>query len=141
MRSLHLRIRMQMKKSVVLVIFVLMWQSLLKAQQRPSGIKVLVKDKESGFPFMNDSMTVEFNDTGKQQFVSDKDGYAFFSLAPGAYNMAIRHIGYQGLMIKQVIVGEGKTAYVTMELSNVEGEKIRKKKKKGGVKLKMVKTN
>ncbi len=108
------------------------------AQQRQSGIKVLVKDKETGFPFMNDSMTVIFNDSIKQQFVSDKDGYAFFELVQGRYLVQVGHIGYQSQLISGVMVGQAKTAYITIELSNGKGEKIKRKKKKGGVKLKMV---
>lgn len=52
-----------MKKTVTLIIFILTLAVSLKAQQRSSGIKILVKDKETGFPFMNDSMAVIFNDT------------------------------------------------------------------------------
>jgi hypothetical protein len=128
-----------MKKTVTLIIFILTLAASLKAQQRSSGIKILLKDKVTGFPFMNDSMVVIFNDTIKQQFVSDIHGYAFFALVPGRYSVQLGHIGYQSQRVTGIVVGEAKTAYMTIELSNSEGEKIKKKKKKGGVKLKMVK--
>lgn len=130
-----------MKKTVTLIIFILTLAASLNAQQRSSGIKILVKDKETGLSFMNDSMAVIFNDSIKQQFVSDKDGYAFFILDPGRYTVHVGHIGYQSQWISGIIVGEAKTAYLTIELSNGKGEKVRKKhkNKNGGVKLKMVK--
>lgn len=109
----------------------------LPTQQNPSGIKILVKDKETGFPFINDSMIVFINDSLKSEFKSDNNGYAFFNLNQGRYTIQIGHIGYQSQRMTGIIVGEAKTAYVTLELSNGKGEKIKVKKKKGGVKLKM----
>jgi hypothetical protein len=63
----------------------------------------------------------------------------FFALVPGRYSVQVGHIGYQSAWMSGIIVGEAKTAYMTIELSDGEGKKIKKKKKKGGVKLKMVK--
>jgi hypothetical protein len=126
-----------MKKTRNLILLLLTFCNLLLAQQRPSGIKILVKDKETGFTFMNDSMAVIFNDSIKQQFVSDKDGYAFFALLPGRYTVHVGHVGYQSQWITGIVVAEAKTSYLTFMLSN--GEREKSKKKKGGVKLKMVK--
>ena len=130
-----------MKLVIVTSLLFLFLSNSMFSQVRPGGIKILVKDKETGLSFMNDSMAVIFNDSIKQQFVSDKDGYAFFILDPGRYTVHVGHIGYQSQWISGIIVGEAKTAYLTIELSNGKGEKVRKKhkNKKGGVKLKMVK--
>ncbi len=128
----------RMNKLLLLVLCVCSFHVFI-AQQGPSGIKILVKDYATGFPFMNDSMAIIFNDSIKQQFVSDKDGYAFFSLVPGRYTVQVGHIGYQSQWMSGIIVAEAKTAYLTLMLSNGKQAKIKKKKKKGGVKLKMVK--
>lgn len=128
-----------MKQVIIIVTIALFNYQSIIAQQRISGIKILAKDRATGVPFRNDSMMVIFNDTIKQQFLSDKDGCAFFILNPGRYTVHLGHVGYQSQWITGIIVGEAKTAYVTIELSNGEGEKIKNRKKKGGVKLKMVK--
>lgn len=122
-----------------MVFLVLFLSNLLLAQQNPSGIKILLKDRETGFPFINDSMIVFINDSIKSKFKSDNNGYVFFNLKQGRYTIQIGHIGYQSQRMTGIMVGEAKTAYVTLELSNGKGEKIKEKKKKGGVKLKMKK--
>jgi hypothetical protein len=126
-------------KIAVKVVILLFCNSFSIAQQRQSGIKVLVKDKETGYPFTNDSMMVVINDTLVRNYKSDKDGYGFFNLAPGRYSLGIIHVGYQRAQVSGIIVGEAKTAYLTLELYNGEGEKEETKNKKGGVKLKMLK--
>src|SRR6202008_3013514 len=45
-------------------------------------------------------------------------------LAPGKYTVKGVYVGYQAQEVKDVIVGEGKTAYVTVQLSNGEGVKL-----------------
>src|SRR6202008_1654509 len=45
-------------------------------------------------------------------------------LAPGKYTVKGVYVGYQAQEVKDVIVGEGKTAYVTVQLSNGDGVKL-----------------
>jgi hypothetical protein len=126
-------------KIVVTVVMLLFFNGFSIAQQRQSGVKVLVKDKETGYPFTNDSMMVVINDTLVRNYKSGQDGYAFFNLAPGRYSLSVVHVGYQRAQVTGIMVGEAKTAYLTLELSNGKGEKKDTKNKKRGVKLKMLK--
>lgn len=125
-----------MNKKLLLLICLCSFQVFM-AQQRSSGIKVLVKDKETGFPMSNDTIVVSTNDTIMLKIVSDENGYLFLNRNQGRYDVIVGRKGYQTLKIFGIIVGEAKTAYLTMELSNRKVEKIKEKKKKGGVKLKM----
>ena len=45
-------------------------------------------------------------------------------LAPGKYDVKGVYVGYQPYEIKGVVIGEGKTAYVVLPLSNGEGVKL-----------------
>jgi hypothetical protein len=53
------------------------------------------------------------------------DGYAMIKpLSPGKYDVKGVYVGYQAQEIKGIVVGESKTAYVTIELSNGEGVRL-----------------
>lgn len=127
-----------MKKTITSIILLLMFSNSLLAQQGSGRVKILIKDRETGLTFSNDTMQFVVNDSIITKFVSDSQGYAFFYLNQGKYDLGVRHVGYQGVKILGIMIAEGKTSYITFEISNREGKKI-KKKKKGGVKLKMVK--
>jgi hypothetical protein len=45
-------------------------------------------------------------------------------LSPGKYEVKGVYVGYQASQIEGIVVGEGKTAYVTIALSNGEGVKL-----------------
>ena len=95
------------------------------AQNNGGAIKVLLKDKSNGetIPFAN----VVAYQGGVQVGVgtTDMDGYAMIKpLAPGKYDVKGVYVGYQAQEIKGVVVGESKTAYVTIELSNGEGVRL-----------------
>lgn len=95
------------------------------AQNTGGAIKVLLKDKSNGeaIPFAN---VVAFQG-GVQVGVgtTDMDGYATIKpLAPGKYDVKGIYVGYQAQEIKGVIVGEAKTAYITIELSSGEGVRL-----------------
>lgn len=98
------------------------------AQQRAQGIKLLVKDKIVGNNII-DSVIVTFNDSIKLNAVADAGGYYFFSLPVGNYSIGIARKNYYGYTLKGIIVGEGKTAYVTMEIEKIQDQKKTKKKK------------
>lgn len=108
--------------AVVLVIFV----SLSALAQNDNGaIKVVLQDKSTkeAIPFAN---VVAYKD-GVQVGVAttNMDGEAFIKpLSPGKYMVKGVYVGYQAAEIKDVVVGEGKTAYVTISLSNGEGVKL-----------------
>lgn len=95
------------------------------AQNNGGAIKVLLKDKSNGesIPFAN----VVAYQNGVQVGVgtTDMDGYAMIKpLSPGKYDVKGVYVGYQAAEIKGVIVGDSKTAYITIELSNGEGIKL-----------------
>ena len=95
------------------------------AQNNGGAIKVLLKDKTNGetIPFAN----VVAYQGGVQVGVgtTDMDGYAMIKpLAPGKYDVKGVYVGYQAQEIKGIVVGESKTAYVTIELSNGEGVRL-----------------
>jgi len=95
------------------------------AQNNGGAIKVLLKDKSNGeaIPFAN----VVAYQGGVQVGVAttDMDGYAMIKpLSPGKYDVKGVYVGYQAAQQNGVIVGEAKTAYVTIELSNGEGIKL-----------------
>ncbi|MCD6019253.1 MAG: TonB-dependent receptor [Bacteroidetes bacterium] len=53
------------------------------------------------------------------------DGYAMIKpLAPGKYDVKGIYVGYQAQEIKGIVVGESKTAYVTIELSSGDGVRL-----------------
>jgi hypothetical protein len=95
------------------------------AQNGGGAIKVLLKDKTNGetIPFAN----VVAYQGGVQVGVgtTDMDGYATIKpLSPGKYDVKGVYVGYQAQEIKGIVVGESKTAYVTIELSNGEGVRL-----------------
>jgi hypothetical protein len=95
------------------------------AQNTAGAIKVLLKDKSNGetIPFAN----VVAYQGGVQVGVgtTDMDGYAVIKpLSPGKYDIKGVYVGYKAQEIKGVVVGEAKTAYVTIELNNGEGVKL-----------------
>ncbi len=94
----------------------------LTAQNTAGGIKVLLKDKANGesIPFAN----VVAYQGGVQVGVgtTDMDGYAMIKpLSPGKYDVKGVYVGFQAQEIKGILVGESKTAYITIELSNGGG--------------------
>lgn len=99
------------------------------AQQRTSGVKMLLKDRETGNNIL-DSAIVTFNDSIKRNAVPDAAGYYYFPLPPDKYSIKASRRGYFSQIFYGVTVGEGKTAYITMELSKPELRKAKKKKRK-----------
>lgn len=108
--------------AVVLVIFV----GLSAIGQNDNGaIKIKLEDKatKEAIPFAN---VVAYKD-GVQVGVSttNMDGEAYIKpLSPGKYTVKGVYVGYQASQISDVVVGEGKTAYITIGLSNGEGVQL-----------------
>jgi hypothetical protein len=88
-------------------------------------IKCELKDKYTGesIPFGN---VVAYRD-GIQVAVATTniDGEAALKpLAPGRYTVKGVYVGYQPMELRDVIVGEGKTAYITIPLANGDGVRL-----------------
>lgn len=114
-----------MRKIYVLLSFLLLSFGLTHAQNDNGAIKVTLQDKNTkeAIPFAN---VVAYKD-GVQVGVAttNMDGEAFIKpLAPGKYTVKGIYVGYQATEIKDIVVGEGKTAYVVVGLSNGEGVKL-----------------
>ena len=111
-----------MKKIYLAVVMVLFASLSALAQNDNGAIKILLKDKNTGeaIPFAN---VVAYKD-GVQVGVSttNMDGEAFIKpLTPGKYTVKGIYVGYQPAEVKDVVVGEGKTSYITIPLANGEG--------------------
>ena len=97
----------------------------LFAQNGGGAIKVTLKDKTNGetIPFAN----VVAYQGGVQVGVAttDMDGVAIIKpLSPGKYDVKGVYVGYQAQEMKGIVVGESKTAYVEISLSNGEGVRL-----------------
>lgn len=107
-----------------LVILVLSGFSMM-AQDNNGAIKVVLIDKatKETIPFAN----IVAYQGGVQVAVSttNMDGECIIKpLRPGKYNVKGVYVGYQASEIRDIVVGEGKTAYVTIALSNDGGVKL-----------------
>ena len=114
-----------LRKIYLSIVTLLLAGASVSAQNSSGAIKVLLKDKTNGetIPFAN----VVAYQGGVQVGVgtTDMDGYAMIKpLAPGKYDVKGVYVGYQAQEIKGIVVGESKTAYVTIELSNGEGVRL-----------------
>jgi hypothetical protein len=106
-----------MKKIYLALIAALFMCTDLMSQNSDGAIKVVLKDKSTGetIPFAN---VVAYRD-GVQIAVAttDIDGEAVIKpLTPGKYAVKGVYIGYQAAEITGILVGEAKTAYVTVNL-------------------------
>ncbi|WP_317899968.1 TonB-dependent receptor [Aurantibacillus circumpalustris] len=111
-----------MKKIYLAVVLVIFASLSALAQNDNGAIKITLKDKSTGeaIPFAN---VVAYKD-GVQVGVAttNMDGEAFIKpLTPGKYTVKGIYIGYQAAEVKDVVVGEGKTSYVPINLANGEG--------------------
>lgn len=114
-----------LRKIYFSIVSLLITGASLMAQNTGGAIKVLLKDKTNGetIPFAN----VVAYQGGVQVGVgtTDMDGYAIIKpLSPGKYDVKGVYVGYKAQEIKGIIVGESKTAYITIELSNGEGVRL-----------------
>ncbi len=110
------------KKIYLQVIALVVYGSAAIAQNNSGSIRVTLKDKgnNEAIPFAN----VVAYQNGVQVGVgtTNMDGVADIKpLAPGKYDVKGVYVGYQASETKGVVVGEGKTAYVNIALSNGEG--------------------
>lgn len=107
-----------------LVTFLLLGTAAV-AQNASGSIKVTLKDKANGetIPFAN--VVVYQNGVQVGVGTTDMDGNAVVKpLTPGKYDVKAVYVGYQPQEIKGVVVGEAKTAYVTISLDSGEGVKL-----------------
>ena len=115
-----------MIKQIYLAVVLVVFTSLAALAHDGNGaIKVVLQDKatKEAIPFAN---VVAYKD-GVQVGVSttNMDGEAFIKpLSPGKYTVKGVYVGYQAAEVKDIIVGDGKTAYITIGLANGDGVKL-----------------
>ncbi|MGZ3904740.1 MAG: TonB-dependent receptor plug domain-containing protein, partial [Bacteroidia bacterium] len=115
-----------MIKNIYLTIVLVVFTGLAALAQTGNGaIKITLTDKatKEAIPFAN---VVAYKD-GVQVGVAttDMDGVATIKpLEPGKYSVKGVYVGYQASEVKDVVVGDGKTAYVPIGLSNGEGVRL-----------------
>src|SRR6478735_8706802 len=99
-------------KKIYLAVVLVVFTTLSALAQSDGGIKVVLTDKDTKepIPFANVVAYKEGIQIGVA--TTNMDGEAFIKpLAPGKYTIRGIFVGYQAMDIKDVMVGEGKTAY------------------------------
>lgn len=115
-----------MIKKIYFTLVLVVFTGLAALAQTGNGaIKITLTDKttKEAIPFAN---VVAYKD-GVQVGVAttDMDGNAVIKpLEPGKYTVKGIYVGYQAAEVTGVVVGDGKTAYVNVGLSNGEGVKL-----------------
>jgi len=111
-----------MKRIYLLVIGLVICGFTAFAQNNNGSIKVLLKDKGNNEPIPFANVVAYQNGVQVGVGTTNMDGECVIKpLAPGKYDVKGVYVGYQASETKGVVVGEGKTAYVTIGLSNGDG--------------------
>jgi hypothetical protein len=115
-----------MKKIYTTLVICLLMGIRAFAQTDNGAIRIILQDKSTKevIPFAN---VVAYKD-GVQVGVAttNMDGEALIKpLQPGKYTVKGIYVGFQATEIKDVVVGEGKTAYVTIPLASGEGVNLK----------------
>ena len=81
-------------------------------------IEEKTKDGHGRRPVINESINVVVNDSATFTLTTDNEGYVVIKDRPkGYYNIKVARVDCQPQEIKGIIIGEGKTAYVTFQLT------------------------
>src|SRR4051812_22185158 len=111
-----------LKRIYLLVIGLVICGFTAFAQNNNGSIKVLLKDKGNNEPIPFANVVAYQNGVQVGVGTTNMDGECVIKpLAPGKYDVKGVYVGYQASETKGVVVGEGKTAYVTIGLSNGDG--------------------
>jgi hypothetical protein len=78
-----------------------------------------VKNESGKLAVVNQSLTIFLNDTIRILSTTDADGSTQFikNLSPGKYNVKVVRADCQSYEVRNIIIGEGKTAYVGILLT------------------------
>ncbi len=116
-------------------IFMSLFFLTAQAQTLKQTIRGRVTDTDSGMPLVGVTLYI----AGSNPIVgtiTDPDGYfAFKELPIGRYNVAIDYIGYEGMIVPNVLIGAGKEAVLNVNLTesvtNLDEVVVKAKKNKG----------
>ena len=109
-------------KKIYLAVVLVVFSTLSALAQSDGAIKVILQDRDTKepLPFANVIATKDGVQVGVA--TTNMEGEAFIKpLAPGKYSVKGVYVGYQPAQSEGVVVGEGKTAYVTLGLATGEG--------------------
>jgi len=76
------------------------------------------KDPKGNLLLVNEPVTFTLNDSTKYNLTTDDEGYADIKdLKPGSYSVSVGRKDCQTTTVRDIKIGEGKTAYVTFNLT------------------------
>lgn len=120
-----------MKYFKILTYLIFLSPSTFYGQTNNSAVKIHVLNKKTKAPIVDSLyISLDNNVTTNYRVMTDNDGDIMLKqLEPGKYNISVSVKGYLTLQIKQVIIGEAKTAYLFFNLDSIEDMKSKKHKR------------
>lgn len=109
-----------MKKEFLILILFTFSVQLHSQAIRPQGIKLSVSErtKQGSKPIASGQVEITLNDSIKRVLSPDAEGsLGVIPLAQGSFTIKCKYRDCQIAEVKNIVVGEGKTAYVTLALT------------------------
>jgi hypothetical protein len=105
------------------------------AQTLKQTIRGKVVDKDTETPLIGVTLYIE-NSSPLIGTITDEDGFFSFSALPiGRYNVVVDYIGYEKIIVPNILIGAGKEAVISVELvesvTQVDEVVVKGRKKKG----------
>ena len=113
-----------LRLTVLIVLIIVMLQKGF-GQIPEQNIRVYIKDEYTHQAITNVAVQL-FNEKESFQTQSDSSGLAIFKVAVGRYQMELKALGYQGLLITEILLETGKslTDEITLVPTNTDIEAI-----------------
>lgn len=114
---------MQEIKITKILTIIILFVTLDSACQTYSGaLKITVREKtksaERNSLVINESITIVLNDSTKHSLITNSEGdVPIKNLQPGKYNIKIIRRDCEISEVKGIVIGKGKTAYVSITLT------------------------
>jgi|GEM_PF-6962050 len=106
-----------MKRHLIIAILFFLKTLISVGQEFPGKMKIDIQDRLTKQLLVSTPFTVTLNSADKFAFVSDNQGAALTGdLKKGKYKVEVACDNYQTTYYDNIIVGEGKTAYLTFGL-------------------------
>lgn len=120
-----------MKNFKILTYFIFLLSSTFYGQTNNSAVKIHVINKKTKAPIVDSLyISLDNNIMTNYRVMTNNDGDIMLKqLEPGKYDISVTVKGYLTHQIKQVIIGEAKTAYLFFNLESVEDLKYKKHKR------------
>jgi hypothetical protein len=106
----------QMKKSQIILFFVIIMTSYVRAQQLTQTVRGTVLDKDSQVPLIG-ATVIRIDAAAENGTITDVDGNFMLDNIPvGRHGFKISYIGYLPYIVNEVYVGSGKEISLRIEL-------------------------